>query len=122
MKTHHSSEARICGLSKAVQNCVIYNYYLGQMRCFRTTISIRVTQLTHDVTSPSKLRKSHFGRIQKTPKSRLNVFCLPGDPLSFRHKFDSCDATANVTLTRTMSEGQDGGGGGGSGIHYSLKI
>ena len=36
MKMHHSSDAHICGLSKAVQNCVIYNYYLGQMRCFRT--------------------------------------------------------------------------------------
>ena len=43
MKTHHSSDEHICGLSKAVQNCVIYNYYLGQMRCFRTKISIPVT-------------------------------------------------------------------------------
>ena len=51
MKTHHSSDSHICGLSKAVQNCVIYNYYLGQMRCFRTKISIPVTPLTHDVTS-----------------------------------------------------------------------
>ena len=56
MKTHHSSDAHICGLSKAVQNCVIYNYYLGQMRCFRTKISILLTLLTHDVTSASKLR------------------------------------------------------------------
>ena len=56
MKTHHSSDAHICGLSKAVQNCVIYNYYLGQMRCFSTKISIPVTPLTHDVTSASKLR------------------------------------------------------------------
>ena len=85
MKTHHSSDAHICGLSKAVQNCVIYNYYLGQMRCFRTKISMPVTRLTHD------------------QKSRLNGFCLPIDPLSFRHNFDSCDATANATLTRTMS-------------------
>ena len=56
MKTHHSSDARICGLSKAVQNFVIYNCYLGQMQCFRTKISIPVTPLTHDVTSASKLR------------------------------------------------------------------
>ena len=56
MKTHHSSDAHSCGLSKAVQNCVIYNYYLGQMRCFCTKISIIVTWLTHDVTSASKLR------------------------------------------------------------------
>ena len=56
MKTHHSSDAHICSLSKAVQNCVIYNYYLGQMQCFRTKISIPVTPLTHDVTSASKLR------------------------------------------------------------------
>ena len=41
---------------KTVQNCVIYNCYLGQMRCFRTKISIPVTPLTHDVTSASKLR------------------------------------------------------------------
>ena len=27
MKTHHSSDAHSCGLSKAVQNCVIYNCY-----------------------------------------------------------------------------------------------
>ena len=44
-----------CGLSKAVHNCV-YIYYLGQMQCFRTQISIVVTHLTHDVTSASKLR------------------------------------------------------------------
>ena len=68
MKTHHSSNAHICGLSKAVQNCVFYNYYLGQMRCFCTKNSIPVTPLTHDVTSASKLRLSHFGRIQKDPK------------------------------------------------------
>ena len=49
MKAHHSPDAHICGLSKAVQNCAIYNYYLGQ-------ISIPVTPLTHDVTSASKLR------------------------------------------------------------------
>ena len=56
MKMHHSSNVHICDLAKAVQNCVIYNYYLGQMRCFRTKISIPVTPLTHDVTSASKLR------------------------------------------------------------------
>ena len=56
MKTHHSSDAHICGLSKAVQNCVIYNYHLGQKQCFRTKISIPVTPLTHDVTSASILR------------------------------------------------------------------
>ena len=56
MKTHHSPDAHICGLSIAVQNCVSYNYYIGQMRCFRTKISIPVAPLTHDVTSFSKLR------------------------------------------------------------------
>ena len=55
MKTHHSPDAHICGLSKAVQQCVIYNYYLGQMQCFRTKISIPKTPLTHDVTSASIL-------------------------------------------------------------------
>ena len=56
MKTHHSSDVHNCGLSKAMQNCVIYKNYLGQMQCFRTKIPIPVTPLTHDVTSASKLR------------------------------------------------------------------
>ena len=56
MKTHHFSDAHSRGLSKAVQNCVICIYYLGQMQCFRTKISIPVTPLTHDVTSAFKLR------------------------------------------------------------------
>ena len=56
MKTHHSTDAHSRGLSKAVQNCVIHNYFLGQMQCFRTKNSIAVGQLTHDVTSASKLR------------------------------------------------------------------
>ena len=73
------------------------------MQCFRTNISIAVAQLTHDVTPASKLRESHFWPIQKTQRYRLNVFCLPVDPLSFRHNFESCDATPNNTPTRTMS-------------------
>ena len=56
MKTHHSTDAQSHGISRAVQNCVIYGYFLGQMQCFRTKISIAVVQLTHDVTSASKLR------------------------------------------------------------------
>ena len=43
MKTHHSSDAHRRDLSKAVQNCAIYIYYLGQMQCFRTKLSISVT-------------------------------------------------------------------------------
>ena len=74
MKTHHSSDAHICCLSKAVQNFVIYNYYLGQIRLFLTVISTLVTPLTHDVTSASKLRYSHFGRIQKYPKISFKCF------------------------------------------------
>ena len=74
MKTHHSSDAHICGLSIAVQICVIYNYYLGQMQCFCTKNSIPVTPLTHDVTSASKLRYSHFGRLQKDPKILFKCF------------------------------------------------
>ena len=34
--------------------CVIYIYFLGLMQRFRAKISIRVTQLTRDVTSASK--------------------------------------------------------------------
>ena len=52
---------------------------------------------------PQNCVNHNFGEYKKTPKFRLNVFCLPGDPLSFRHNFDSCDATANATLTRTKS-------------------
>ena len=103
MKTHPSSDVHSRGQSKAVENFVIYIYYLGQMQCFCTKNSILVTQFTHDVMSTYRLRYSHFGRIQKRPKSRLNVCCLPVDPLSFRHNFDSRDATPNISLTRTMS-------------------
>ena len=74
MKTHHSSDAHICGLLKGVQNCIIHYYHLGQMQCFRTKISIPVTPLTHDVTLASKLRYPHFGRIQKDPKISLKCF------------------------------------------------
>ena len=46
-----------------------------------------------------KICHAHFGRIHKDPKSLLNVFCLPVDPLSVRHNFDSCDAvTQHLTL------------------------
>ena len=52
---------------------------------------------------PHNCVKCILGVYKKTSKSRLNVFCLPVDPLSFRHNFDSCDATPNATLTQTMS-------------------
>ena len=74
MKTHHSSDVHICVLPKAVQNCVIYNYYSGQMRRFRTKILIPVTPFTHDVTSASKLRFWHFRRIQKDPEISFKCF------------------------------------------------
>ena len=80
MKTHHSSDARICGLSKAGQNCFIYNYYLGQMQWFLTKISIPVTLLTHDVKSASKLRQSHVGRIQKYHKISFKFFLFASWP------------------------------------------
>ena len=51
MKIHHSSDAHRRGLSKAAQNCVIYIYYLGQMQCFHTKISIPAVPLPHDLTS-----------------------------------------------------------------------
>ena len=56
MKMHHSLDAHSCGLSKAVQKLCIFIYYVRQMQCFRTKISVPVTLLTHDVTSASKLR------------------------------------------------------------------
>ena len=74
MKTHHCSDAHICGLLKGVLNCIIYNYHLGHMQCFRTKILIPVTPLTHDVTSASKLRYSHFRRIEKDPKISFKCF------------------------------------------------
>ena len=55
-----------------------------------------VTPLTHDVTSASKYRYLHFGRIQSTLKSRLNVSCLPVDPLSFNYKI--VVVTQHITL------------------------
>ena len=72
------------------------------MQCFRTKMSIPVTPLTHDVTPASNCVIRILGVYKRTPKSRLNVFCLPVDPLLFRHNFDSSDATPNVTLMRTM--------------------
>ena len=74
MKTHHSSDAHICSLSKVVQNCIINKYHIGQMQCFRTKISIPVTPLTHDLTSASILRYPHFEGILKDPK--LSFKCL----------------------------------------------
>ena len=74
MKTHHSSDVHICYLLKGVQNCIIHNYYLGQMQCFRAKNFIQVTPLTHDATSASKLRYSHFRRIQKDPKVSFKSF------------------------------------------------
>ena len=56
MKTRHSTHALSYGLSKAVQNFVIYIYNLGKMQCFHTKVSIPVATLKHDVTSASKLR------------------------------------------------------------------
>ena len=100
MKTHHYTYAHSRGLSKAVQNCVIYNYFLGQMQCFRTKNSIAVAQLTRQ---PPNCVNCIFGVYKKTQRYRLNVFCLPVDPLSFRHNFDSYDATPKTTPTRTMS-------------------
>ena len=44
----------------------------------------------------------HLRRISMDPKISLNVFCLPVDPISLRHNFDSCDATPNTALTGTM--------------------
>ena len=75
MKTNHSTYVHSCDLSKAVQNCA-YIYYLGQMQCFRTQISIPVNPLTHDVTPASKLRLSHFERIQKDQEISFKRFLL----------------------------------------------
>ena len=74
MKMHHSSDVHSCCLSKALLTCVIDIYYIGQMQCFRTKISIPLTLLTHDVTPGPKLRESHFGHIQKDPKVSLKRF------------------------------------------------
>ena len=40
-----------------------------------------------------------YGVHKMTQKSRVDVFCLPVDHLSFRQNFDSCDAIPNATLT-----------------------
>ena len=40
---------------------------------------------------------------QEDPKISFKCFLSALDPLLFRHNCDSCDATANATLTRTMS-------------------
>ena len=40
---------------------------------------------------------------KKPQKSRLKVFCLPVDRLSFCQNFERCEAIPNTTLTQTMS-------------------
>ena len=39
----------------------------------------------------------------KSQKFRTNVFCWSVDQLTFRHKFDCCDATLHTILTRNIS-------------------
>ena len=56
MKTQHPSDALSCDLSKVVNKCVMYIYYLLQKQRYRTKISILATAQTYDVTSASKLR------------------------------------------------------------------
>ena len=68
MQTHHSSDAHSCSLSKAVEYCVIYIYYLGQMQCFHTKINSSAP-LTHGITSASKLRKIAFWAYSKRLKN-----------------------------------------------------
>ena len=46
----------------------MFTYDLVQMQCFHTKSSIPVTAFTHDVTSASKLRLSHFRRVQNEPE------------------------------------------------------
>ena len=46
---------------------------------------------------------NHFWRIQKSQKFCTNVFCWSVDQLTFRHKFDCCNATLNTILSRNIS-------------------
>ena len=50
MKTHHSPDEHICGLSKAVPNCVILYLLFRTIAMFSHKISIPITPLAHDVT------------------------------------------------------------------------
>ena len=44
---------------------VLYIFFQGKMRYFRTKNPIQVTPLAYDVLSVSKLRYTHLGRILK---------------------------------------------------------
>ena len=65
IKTHHSSDTCALSCGQADQNWVIYIIYREKCNVLFTENLIRVTPLTHGVTSASELRYSHFGRIQQ---------------------------------------------------------
>ena len=76
MKTQHPLDVLSCDLSKVVNKCVMYIYYLRQKQRYCTKISILATGQTYDVTSASKLRLSHFWRIQKITEISYKCFLL----------------------------------------------
>ena len=71
-------------------------YYLYLLSRTYANISIRATSLTYDVTL------AYTKKSQKSRSNRGFLFALV-DQLTFRHKFDCCDATLNIILTRNIS-------------------
>ena len=71
MKTHHSLDVLSCGLLKVVQKCVMNVYYLGQMQCFRTKISmIDCVNIRRNVS----LQFALIAFLAYTKKSQITLF------------------------------------------------
>ena len=56
----------------------------------------RTPLLGPSLLGPPLAYADHITGKQKEQKSRINVFCLPVDPLSLRHNLNSCDASTNT--------------------------
>ena len=74
LKTQHFSDVLSCGLSKAVQDCAIYIYYLGHMQRFWKKKINSSDSIKHDVKSASKLRYWHFEYILKDKETSSKSF------------------------------------------------
>ena len=72
MKTQHPSDALSCDLSKVV-NDMLYILLPTTRATILHKISILATAQTYDVTSASKLRLSHFWRIQKITRNFVQI-------------------------------------------------
>ena len=97
IKTHHSLDALSCGLSQVVHKCTMYIYYLGQIVCF--CIKIKLSDCVSIRCKVSlQIMFINLRHIQKDQENSCKYFLFASDQLTFRHKFDCCDARLNVIV------------------------